>query len=256
MLCGWMIQSLFVALAAPAPTLPWKLVGTRPHDSNAFTQGLVVDGSRLIEGTGLYGRSGLVIRDLNTGRVLYSAQLPADHFGEGVALVGSRIIQLTWQNGIAHVFDNQLRPLTRVRVSGEGWGLTYDGTRLIRSDGSARLRFHDAGTYAETGTVSVSDDGHPVTNLNELEFVDGDIYANVWQQDRIAIIDPATGSVRGWLDLSALSRHFDRLPAWNTADAVLNGIAALPGRDRLLVTGKLWPLMFEIEVDTRTLKRR
>lgn len=249
MLCAWMIQSLSVVAASSAPTLSWKLIATRPHDAQAFTQGLVVDGKHLIEGTGLYGRSGIVIRDLASGSVLHSSQLPADQFGEGVAVVGNRIIQLTWQNGIAHVFDDQLHPLTRMRMKGEGWGLTYDGNRLIRSDGSARLRFHDPESFEEIGGVSVTDNGRAVDRLNELEFADGLVYANVWQENRIAIIDPATGDVRGWLDLGELSGRFTRLPGWNTADAVLNGIAVLPGRRRLLITGKLWPLMFEIEVD-------
>jgi glutamine cyclotransferase len=256
MLCGWMIQGLAVALAAPAPTLPWKLVATHPHDPNAFTQGLVVDGNHLIEGTGLYGRSGLVIRDLVSGRQLHRLSLPDDHFGEGVTVVDDRIVQLTWQNGIVHVFDRQLRPLTRVRLSGEGWGLTTDGKRLIRSDGSSRLRFHDAASFVETGTVSVTDDGRAIASLNELEYVGGHVYANVWQTDRIAIIDPASGAVRGWLDLAALSNRFMKRPGWNKSDAVLNGIAVLPNNGRLLVTGKFWPSMFEIEVDIRDLEHR
>lgn len=251
-----LIQTLLCVSAAAAPTLPWTLIATHPHDPQAFTQGLVVDGPRLIEGTGLYGRSQLVIRDRGSLQLLHRHALPADQFGEGVALHGDRLYQLTWQNGLVHVYDRTLQPLGRLRLDGEGWGLTSDGERLIRSDGSSRLRFHDPLTLAERGSVKVTDEGRPVDRLNELEFVDGWIYANVWQADRVAVIDPASGEVRGWLDLQPLSDRFLRLPGWNRQDAVLNGIAVLPGSGHLLVTGKFWPALFEIAVDRRALQRR
>lgn len=252
----WVGQCLMPVWAEGAPTLAWKLVDSHPHDASSFTQGLVIDGDQLIEGTGLYGHSRLTVRDWKSGRLLHSASLPNDHFGEGVAVVGDRIIQLTWKNGIGHVFDRQLQPVARFRLSGEGWGLTSDGTRLVRSDGSSRLRFHDLQTYAETGQIEVVDGGLRVENLNELEFVDGDIYANVWQTNRIAVIDPTTGKVRAWIDLTGLSDRFPKPAAWNSIDAVLNGIAVVPASKHLLVTGKLWPRMFELSVDRRPLRPR
>ncbi len=256
MLGCWMGQLLLPAWADAAPTLPWTLVSSRPHDASSFTQGLVIDGDRLIEGTGLYGRSRLTVRDLSTGMLLHSVSLPENQFGEGVAVVDDRIIQLTWMNGIAHVFDRSLQPVADFRLSSEGWGLTSDGKRLIRSDGSSSLRFHDLHTYAETGKVDVVDGGLRVENLNELEFIDGYVYANVWQTDRIAVIDPDTGKVRAWLDLTGLSARFPKYAGWNSSDAVLNGIALMPKSGHLLVTGKLWPQMFELSVDRRLLARK
>ncbi|MGQ3056928.1 MAG: glutaminyl-peptide cyclotransferase [Nevskia sp.] len=249
MLGWWMGQTLLPAWAAAAPLARWELIAEHPHDRSAFTQGLTIDGDRLIEGTGLYGQSRLLVRSRKTGQLLFTRSLPEDQFGEGVAVVGERIIQLTWMNGIAHVFDRELRPLSRFRLSSEGWGLTFDGTRLIRSDGSSKLRFHDARNYTEIGTLDVTDNGRPIANLNELEFIDGQIYANVWLSDRIAIIDPASGHVRAWLDLTTLSSRFKQLPGWDAREAVLNGIARIPENGHLLVTGKLWPLMFELAVD-------
>ena len=253
--CG-MGQLLFPVWAASAPTLPWKLVAERPHDPSSFTQGLVVDGDQLIEGTGLYGESKLMIRDLASGRLLHSTNLQPGEFGEGVAMAGDRIVQLTWKNAVAYVFDRKLQPLTRFRLGTEGWGLTSDGKRLIRSDGSSRLRFHDLQTYAETGSVEVSDNGAPIANLNELEFIDGFVYANVWQSERIAIIDPTTGVVRAWLDLHGLDGHFSKPAEWNQEDAVLNGIAFMPKSGHLLVTGKLWPKLFELSVDRHLLRQQ
>lgn len=243
----WLGQVLFSASAAP--NLPWKVMATYPHDSTSFTQGLVIDGDRLIEGTGLYGQSRLTVRSRVSGALLLSASLPHDQFGEGVAVAGDRIIQLTWMNGIAHVFDRSLHPLTRFRLSTEGWGLTFDGRRLIRSDGSACLRFLDPNSFVETGQVDVADGAVPVVNLNELEFSEGYVYANVWQSDRIAVIEPASGQVKAWIDLKGLSERFPKPANWDARDAVLNGIAVLPESGHLLVTGKLWPLMFEISID-------
>ena len=256
MLGCWMGQVLMPALAASTPTLPWKLVATHPHDPSAFTQGLVVDGDQLIEGTGLYGQSQLTVVDFVSRKPLFSTRLPDDQFGEGVTVVGDRIIQLTWMNGVAHVFDRRLQPIARFRLSTQGWGLTSDGNRLIRSDGSSRLRFHDLQTYAETGSVEVTDGGLRIGNLNELEFIDGYVYANVWQTDRIAVIDADSGHVRAWLDLAGLSDRFAKPQNWSDSDSVLNGIASLPASGHLLVTGKLWPAMFELSVDRKALIRK
>lgn len=254
MLGCWMGQMLCTASAAPTPVLPWKVVATYPHDASSFTQGLVIDGDRLIEGTGLYGRSRLTVRSRSTGELLSSTALPEDQFGEGVAVVDDRIIQLTWMNGLAHVFDRNLQPLTRFRLSSEGWGLTFDGRRLIRSDGSATLRFHDARSYAEIGRVDVLDGASSVANLNELEFSEGYVYANIWQSDRVAIIDPVSGKVQAWMDLAGLADRFPKPVAWDRREAVLNGIAVVPENGHLLVTGKLWPMMFELSVDKTRLK--
>lgn len=242
-----------VAMAA-APSIPWTLIATHEHDRGAFTQGLVVDGPTVFESVGLYGRSGLVARDLVSGRVLAARPLPADQFGEGTTVVGSKIIMLTWQNKIGHVFDHRLKPLRSFSYEGEGWGLTHDGTRLIRSDGTARLRFHGLDDYRETGSVVVKDGNTPVRHLNELEYVDGLVFANVWQTDRVAIIDPVSGQVLAWLDLSALSEKVGLVAGRDTDDSVLNGIAVV-GPHRLLVTGKFWPAMFEIEVDMRIIEK-
>jgi glutamine cyclotransferase len=190
----------------------------------------------LVESTGRYGRSDRRRVDLATGEVLASEPLPDDHFGEGLTVVGDRLIQLTWQEGIAHVADaDTLAPLDTWRYDGEGWGLCHDGDRLVMSDGSATLRFRDADTFTETGAIEVTRDGEPVTRLNELE-------CNVWGATDIVAIDPASGEVRAVVDASAL------VPDGVDGDAVLNGIARRPGRETFWLTGKLWPVLYEVEL--------
>lgn len=229
--------------AGAAPVCAYTVVRTFPHDPQAFTQGLVYLEGELYEGTGLNGRSELRRVALTTGAVVQRAALPAEHFGEGVAVLGDRIFQLTWQSRIGFVYERaslQLRQTFAYET--EGWGLTHDGRRLIMSDGTAALYFLDPATLRITGQVAVSDQGQPVTRLNELEYIHGLVYANVWQTDRIARIDPDTGRVVSWLDLAGL------LPAADRAQPVdvLNGIAYDAAGDRLFVTGKLWPTLFEI----------
>lgn len=236
-----------VALAADS----YRILHTYPHDRNAYTQGLLYQDGHLYESTGLTGRSSLRMVDLETGRVQQAAPLPASYFAEGLASWGSTLIQLTWQAHIAFVYDRfSFRLLRTFNYDGEGWGLTQDGKSLILSDGTATLRYFDPANFHEVRRIVVKDHGNPVTELNELEFVRGQIYANVWHTDRIARISPATGQVLGWIDLTGL------LPASERSDreAVLNGIAYDAVDGRLFVTGKLWPSLFEIKIVPDTAK--
>ncbi len=223
----------------------FRVVNTFPHDPRAYCQGLVFDGGRLHESTGRYGESSVRTVELETGKVLHKTVLPQELFGEGLALVGERLIQLTWNEGVARIYDrNTLKPLDQFEYDGEGWGLVFDGHDLIQSDGSDTLLFRDPQTFAERRRVHVREEGRPVTRLNELEWVEGEVWANLWKSDRIARIDPQSGEVRGWIDLTGL---FDRRSIPDE-DAVLNGIAYDPASKRIFVTGKLWPKLFEIEL--------
>jgi glutamine cyclotransferase len=227
-----------------APTFSYRLVRSYPHDPSAYTQGLVFHSGVLYEGTGLNGQSSIRKVRLETGEVLQIRPLDQKYFGEGIAIVGNELIQLTWQTEVGFVYDlatfNSRRTFT---YPGEGWGLTYDGKRLILSDGSPTLRFLDPATLKETGRLTVRDRGTPVDDLNELEIVKGEILANVYQTDRIVRISPKTGQVTGWIDLRGL------LSARDAAGVdVLNGIAYDAANDRLFVTGKLWPRLFEIRI--------
>jgi len=235
---------------AAAPLLPWHLVKEFPHARGSFTEGLVLDTKgRLIESSGSYGQSTLAIRDLASGKILKSVPLPGRYFGEGATIVGDHIVQLTWREGIGFVYDLELKPLRQFNFTGEGWGLTYDGQRLIQSDGSAQLYFVDPQTYAEIGHVGVHDGAAEIYNLNELEYVRGRIYANVWHSDRVAVIVPETGQVESWIDLAPLKARFPIPAGWDPEDNVLNGIAFAPRSGHLYVTGKRWPKLFEIALD-------
>ncbi len=236
--------------ARAAPLLSWHLVKEYPHDTASFTEGLVLDGQgRLIESSGGYGKSELTIRELVTGRKLKAAALPPGEFGEGTTLVDGRIVVLTWREGHGYVYDTALKPLGHFTYSGEGWGLTWDGKRLIQSDGSAQLYFVDPKTFETLGHVGVHDGDADVYELNELEYVNGRVFANVWHTDRVAVIDPASGEVLGWLDLGELQTHFTKQAGWDPTDNVLNGIAFDPQSGHLYVTGKRWPKLFEIAVE-------
>jgi glutamine cyclotransferase len=227
------------------PIYSYNIVNTYPHDPDAFTEGLVFDDGFLYEGTGLYGNSSLRKVELETGNVLQIHELSVEFFGEGITIYGDKIIQLTWQSHIGFVYDkNSFELLQEFNYSTEGWGITHDGTRLIMSDGTSTLHFLDPQTFEEIGQLEVFDDRGPVTKLNELEYVQGEIYANVWQTDRIAIIAPETGRVIGWVDLRGLLTAEDRSEQVD----VLNGIAYDAATDRLFVTGKLWPKLFEIKL--------
>jgi glutamine cyclotransferase len=220
-----------------------NVLATHPHDPDAFTQGLQMIDGQLFEGTGLEGHSQLRRIQLPTWSVEQHVDLPADVFGEGIAVVGDRIFEITWREGIAYVWNRTtFAPITELHYEGEGWGLCYDGTHLVMSDGSDQLFFRDPATFEITRRVHVTRSGHEVDMLNELECVDGVVYANIWQTDRIARIDPATGRVTGWIDGSGLLSEEERIEA-----DVLNGITYLPDSHRFLITGKLWPRSFEVE---------
>ncbi|MDN5915445.1 MAG: glutaminyl-peptide cyclotransferase [Pseudonocardia sp.] len=243
------------SVPAPRPVVLAEIA----HDPSAFTQGLELDGGILYEGTGLEGRSQLRELDPATGTLRRSVPLPSGYFGEGITVVGDRIWQLTWRDGVALEWDRaSLRLLREVPMDGEGWGLCGLDNRLVRSDGTSTLRFHDPATFAETGSVEVTLDGDPVPDLNELECVGGrgaaaggaggvgtaQVWANVWQTDRLVRIDPDTGRVTAVVDASGLLT-----PQQSAGADVLNGIAHVRD-DEYLLTGKLWPVMFRVRLPT------
>ncbi len=233
---------------AAAKSYTYEVVRSFPHDTGAFTQGLAVEGDTLFESTGNYGHSTLRQVALQTGEVERIRRLSSTIFGEGLALYDGKIIQLTWKSGVGFIYDRDTFELLRsVSYPGEGWGITYDGARFIMSDGSSTLYFRDKVTFEETGRVFVRDGDVQVRNLNELEYVKGEIYANIWQEDRIARIDPETGRVTGWIDLEGLLESAGREETGGTED-VLNGIAYDATGDRLFVTGKWWPRLFQIRL--------
>ena len=224
-----------------APIWRHEVVRAYPHDRDAFTQGLVFRDGALFESTGLNGKSSLRLVDLTTGRVTRRVSVDRRYFAEGLAAWGPNLVQLTWETGIGFVYDRASFKLLRTfTYQGEGWGLTDDGRQLVMSDGSSTLRFLDPVTFAVTRRLTVTDGPRAIDHLNELEVVDGLIFANVWLTDRIAVVDPADGRVVGWLDLA------DLVPPGASGNAVLNGIAYDSGTKRLFVTGKLWPTLYEI----------
>ena len=230
---------------ASVPVYNFKILNIYPHDQNAFTQGLFFEKGFLYEGTGLNGQSALRKINLKTGDVLKIHKLPQEFFGEGIVLYNDKIIQLTWKSHVGFVYDkNSFKLLGTFSYPTEGWGITYDGKQLIMSDGTANLYFLNPDTLKVTGRIEVRDQNIPVTKLNELEYVRGEIFANVWFTSRIARIDPQSGRVTGWIDLEGLS------PFKNSDDQMkaLNGIAYDSNNHRLFVTGKLWPNIYEIKL--------
>lgn len=222
-----------------------EIVSSYPHDSKAFTQGLLFYKGDLYESTGLYGRSSLRRVDLGTGGVFRQVPLPGKIFGEGLARVDDRLVQITWREQLAFVYDlYRFERVAQFSYAGDGWGLCYDGTRLIMSDGSARLTFRDPHTFAVVGQVEVRNAGRPQTQINELECVDGKVYANVWSSDEILEIDPATGTVRAIIDASNLLPRAERNALG--PEAVLNGIAYDSATGTFFLTGKLWPKLFRV----------
>lgn len=238
---------LWPAFACAADT--YRVVHTYPHDPHAFTQGLVFVDGHLYESTGRKGQSSLRMIDLETGRVLQDQPVDSKYFAEGLTDWDSTLVQLTWETHLGFVYDRfSFRLLRTFSYSGEGWGLTHDRKSLILSDGTPNLRFLDPSTFKQVRRITVKDRGKSITDINELEFIDGQVWANIWHSDRIARISPRTGKVLGWVDLTGL------LPAGDRSDpeAVLNGIAWDSNHRRLFVTGKLWPKLFEIEVVAET----
>lgn len=233
-------------LTAPArvPVYTYEIVNVYPHDASAFTQGLVFYQGALFESTGLNGSSSLRKVALETGQVLKKVEVPSQYFAEGLALFNGRLLQLTWQNRVGFIYDQEtFQQVGTFNYTSEGWGLAHDGKALILSDGTSQIRFLDPNTFQVQRTITVRDRGQQVARLNELEYVNGEIFANVWYTDRVARINPADGSVVGWIELNGLLTPQDG----SRAD-VLNGIAYDAATNRLFVTGKLWPKLFEIRL--------
>jgi glutamine cyclotransferase len=248
---GLLPFSALAVLATAVPSVPhqvdsYHVVHIYPHDPSAFTQGLISIDGCLYESTGLNGGSSVRMVDLSTGKVLRKYDLPREYFGEGLTDWGDTLVQLTWKAHKGFVYDRASFKLLRTfAYEGEGWGLTHDKNELIMTDGTAYLRFVDPKTFKETHRIRVLDElNYPVENLNELEYVHGEVYANIWRSDEIVRISPHTGKVLGWIDLSGLIDNRE-LPS---ADAVLNGIAYDAIRGPLFITGKLWPKLFEIDI--------
>jgi len=220
----------------------YNVVNVYPHDKSAFTQGLVFEDGFLYEGTGLWGQSTLRRVELETGNVTQLYSLPDQFFGEGITIFEDKIIQLTWTSGKGFVYDrSSFDLLQEFEYHTEGWGITHDGSKLIMSDGTATLYFLDPETFQTVGQVEVHDE-EPVEELNELEYINGSVYANIWKKDQIAIINPETGKVTAWIDLTGIN------DPEKTAEKVLNGIAYDQNGDKLFVTGKRWSKLFEIEL--------
>jgi glutamine cyclotransferase len=230
---------------SPAQTYTYSIVHTYPHSSDAFTEGLAYADGVLYESTGLYGSSTLRKVDLETGTILQEVALPNQFFGEGITLMNDTIVQLTWQEQTAFVYDQATLELKRnFTYAAEGWGLTFDGTRLIMSDGSDKLVFLDPATFQKMRQVQAKDGNASVSSINEIEYVNGYVYANVWKQQRIAVINPQTGIVKAWIDLTGIENSANL-----NGEDVLNGIAYDSQGDRLFVTGKRWPNLYEIKIE-------
>src|ERR1700704_142237 len=258
MACRRLVVASFLAALAPSlfgqshegpstrpPEYTFKVVQTFSHDPTAFTQGLAYSNGLLYEGTGLKGRSSLRKVRLETGEIVQRVDLAPEFFGEGITVLKNEVMQLTWQSQTGFVYNvKDFRLLRRFSYSGEGWGLTTDGHQIFMSDGTSAIRVLDPNTLAEKRRFTVHDGNTPIDRLNELEFVDGEIFANVWQTNRIARISPQTGKVVGWIDLTGLLSPIYRLQSGGGR----NGTAYDAQHRRLFVTGKLWPNVFEIRV--------
>jgi glutamine cyclotransferase len=234
------------AVPAGIPEYGYEIVHAYPHDPTAFTEGLFFDDGFLYESTGLEGHSDVRKVRIETGELVQKHALLPMYFGEGIVRWKDKMIQLTYKTETGFVYDfKTLEPQTNFEYPGEGWALTHDGKRIIMSDGTPELRFWDPETLKETGRITVTDQGQPVKDVNELEWIKGEIFANIWQTDKIARIDPVTGKIVGWIDLTGLLSPADQ--ASGQTD-VLNGIAYDAKTDRIFVTGKKWPKLFEIRL--------
>jgi glutamine cyclotransferase len=232
-------------LKTKAPIASVDVKNDYPHDTGAFTQGLFFHQGYLYESTGLKGRSSLSRKDVKTGKSLQEVKISQEYFGEGIALLKKKIYQLTWQNETVLIYDaRSFEEIGKLKYRGEGWGLTSDGKHLLMSNGSSSITFHDPDSFKVVREIHVHDGHTPVGSLNELEFIKGEIWANVFTEDMIVRISPKSGTVTGWINLSALRSHLPR----NAQVDVLNGIAYDAKKDRIFVTGKLWPKVFEIQL--------
>jgi glutamine cyclotransferase len=237
---------LFAAYAAAqAPVHSYKIIATYPHDPKAFTEGLEIHDGALYESTGLNGSSHIRKVNLTTGATITDIPIPQYIFGEGITFFGNHLYSLTYKNGIAFLRDPKtFMQLQTFPYSGEGWALTHDAKHIIMSDGSAELRILDPASFHEVNRLLVREGTRPVTELNELEYIDGEIWANIWRTERIARIDPRSGQVNSWVDMTGLLKPGDQRPDTD----VLNGIAYDPVGKRIFVTGKMWPKLFQIAV--------
>ncbi len=243
------VSSVTLVLLSNSPVDPeplhytYNVVNVYPHDETAFTQGLIFEDSIIYESTGRYGQSTLRSVELETGNIIQLHALPDQFFGEGITIFDDKIIQLTWRSNRGFVYDrNSFDLLQEFEYPNEGWGITHDGSRLIMSDGTATLYFLDPETFQKIGQVEVYDE-EPVARLNELEYIHGEVYANIWKEEKIAIINPETGHVTGWIDLEGINEAEKQ-----NSNNVLNGIAYDTNDDRLFVTGKMWSKLFEISL--------
>lgn len=240
------------AAQKPAPTQGYTVLNKFPHATSSYTEGFFFKDGLFYEGTGLEGKSALLVETPETGKVLQHRDLAPEYFGEGIIDWGPNLYQWTWQSHIGFIYDRfSLRPIREFHYGGEGWGMTHDAREIITSEGSATLRFRNPETFAETHQIIVRDAGKIIDQLNELEFIHGEIWANVWHEDRIARIAPSDGHVLAWIDLRGLLQPSERI----NEESVLNGIAYDPQKDRIFVTGKQWPWVFEIKPIPRSQPR-
>ena len=234
----------FLFKGKPVLQYTYQIVNTYPHDENAFTQGLVFENGVLYEGTGRYGNSTLRCVELETGKIVQTYALSKDFFGEGITIFKDKIIQLTWVEHKGFIYNKTSFELLReFNYSTQGWGITNDGHRLIMSDGTENLYFLNPETFEKIGQIEVQDKGNPVIALNELEYIKGDVYANIWGQEKIAMINPQSGQVKAWINFTGIQKVMNR-----TGSDVLNGIAYDAQEDRLFITGKCWPQLLEIKL--------
>jgi glutamine cyclotransferase len=236
------------ARAIAPRALHYRVVAVHPHSAEMFTEGLAFAHGEIYESGGRYGSSRVCKLDLASGEARGCVSLAASFFGEGLTVFGERVLQLTWRNGVGLIYDRGLQRTGEFEYAGEGWGLASDGSRLLMSDGSSSLRELDASTFHELRRIPITAEGHPLESINELEYARGRVWANIWHSDRIAVIDLARGRVDAWLDLSGLRERFEKPQSWDERENVLNGIAYDPRSSHFYVTGKCWPVLFEIDV--------